>query len=77
MRQSNRILKAAIIERYGTQKNFLLSLNDGPNGIRINENRLTRIITGRTSTTAEERRAFAWKLQRPMSDLFPEIAEGR
>ena len=72
MKDTNRILKGRIIELYGTHKNFLLSLQNGRNGIEMTENRLTRIVTGRTLATRNEMRAFAWKLQKPINELFPE-----
>jgi hypothetical protein len=70
---TNNKLKALIIERYGTQKDFLVALEDA--GFSMCEARLSRILHRRARPNAEERRVFAWRLQKPAKDLFGENGE--
>ena len=65
---SNSFLKGLIIQRYGTQKSFLIALEDG--GLSMGEARLSRIIHRRAKPTPEEVRMIAWKLQRSIGELF-------
>lgn len=68
----NDTLKIAIISQFRTQRAFLSSLSDSPNGIQLTENRLSKIICGVVSPRPEEKRHIAWKLQKPISVLFGE-----
>jgi hypothetical protein len=67
MKKPNLRLKALIIEHYGSQAL-------GAKAFGINEFRLSRIIHNRAQPNAKEKRMIAWKLQRKISDLFPEAA---
>jgi len=70
VRNSN--LKAAIYEKFTSQRAFLDSLLDSNNGIKLSEIRLSKIITGHLTPRPEEKRHIAWKLQKPISELFGE-----
>lgn len=59
----NRKLKAAIIIGCGTVAKAARQC-----GIR--EDRLSRIIHRRVNPKPEEKRKLAWKLQKPISELF-------
>lgn len=63
-------LKLAILERFPSQRAFLDSLLDSSNGLEISEIRLSKLITGHSDPRPEEMRWIAWKLQRPISELF-------
>jgi len=68
MGQPNFELKGLIIARYGTQASAALDFE-------MDEFRLSRIIHRRAAPSPEERKRIAWKLQRPIVDLFPEAQE--
>jgi hypothetical protein len=68
MGKPNLRLKGLIISKYGTQASAALDFE-------MNEFRLSRIIHRRAAPSPEERRMIAWKLQRPIVDLFPETQE--
>ena len=68
MGQPNLRLKGLIIAKYGTQASAALDFE-------IDEFRLSRIIHRRAAPSHEERKMIAWKLQRPIGDLFPETQE--
>jgi hypothetical protein len=63
-------LKLAIYERFPSQRAFLDSLADFNNGVQISEVRLSKIITGHYEPRPEEMRFIAWKLQKPIAELF-------
>lgn len=63
MGEPNFRLKGLIIERFGTQARAAREF-------QINEFRLSRIIHGRAAATDKDKRTIAWKLQRPIKDLF-------
>jgi hypothetical protein len=65
-------LKLAIYERYPSQRAFLADLENGKQSLELSESRLSKLITGHLEATAEERRIFAWRLQRSIAELFPE-----
>jgi len=60
-------LKASLIERCGslTEANVRLGLPRG-------SERLSRLINGRATAGAEERRKIAWLCQKPIDQLFGE-----
>jgi transcriptional regulator with XRE-family HTH domain len=60
----NRILKAKIIERIGNQTDFARLLG-------LSEDRLSKIIHGRTSPRESEREMISRKLGVPERELFP------
>jgi len=64
--------KLAILERHPSQRAFLYALEESSSPLVISESRLSRIITGHLEPTPEEKRLFAWKLQKKVSDLFGE-----
>jgi len=59
----NRKLKAAIILRCGTVAKAAREC-----GMR--EDRLSRIIHNRVKPRPDEKRALAWRLQKPLGELF-------
>jgi hypothetical protein len=59
----NKLLKLAIIEKFDTQHKAAAAF-----GIR--PDRLSRIVTLRVKPSAEEKRVIAWRLQKPISELF-------
>jgi plasmid maintenance system antidote protein VapI len=61
----NRVLKARIVERYGSQANFSAAT-------KIDESVISRIIKGRRELTPEQKLAWADRLGAPVKDLFPE-----
>ena len=61
----NRILKARIIQCFGSQTDFARSL-------QISEERLSRIIHGRTVPCAPEKEVIAKKLGTHMNEVFPD-----
>jgi hypothetical protein len=63
--QPNLRLKAEIIATYGTLTNGARRM-----GLK-DEFRLSRLIHGRAKPTPREMRVIAWKLQRPIRELFP------
>jgi transcriptional regulator with XRE-family HTH domain len=65
-RTPNYILKARIIERFGSQVDFARLLG-------ISEDRLSRVIHGRIMPKENERDLIARKLGVPMTELFPSI----
>ena len=67
----NTALKLAIYERYPSQRAFLADLENVKQSLEISESRLSKLITGHLKTTPEERRVFAWRLQRSIAELFP------
>ena len=74
----NTALKLAIIEKYTSQRAFLDDLENGKRPLEISESRLSKLISGHLEARPEERRLFAWRLQRSIADLFPEEeAHGR
>lgn len=70
MPKRNIILKLAILERYPSQRAFLNDLEQGKPPLKICEARLSKIITGHLRVRAEEKRVFAWRLQRSIAELF-------
>ena len=66
-------LKLAIFEKFPSQRAFLDALASSNNGVEITEFRLSRIITGHYKPRPEEMRHIAWKLQKPISELFGEV----
>jgi hypothetical protein len=66
-------LKLAIYERFPSQRAFLDSLSDSENDLEISEVRLSKIITGHFRARPEEMRRIAWKLQKPIAELFGEV----
>ena len=71
---ASRRLKLTILDRYPSQRAFLADLQRGSSPIILSESRLSKLVTGHLQPTPEERRAFAWKLQRKVDDLFGEGA---
>ena len=65
-------LKLAILEKFPSQRSFLDALSDSSNGVQISESRLSKLITGHLDPHPEEMRHIAWRLQKPISDLFGE-----
>ena len=65
-------LKVAILERFPSQRAFLDSLLDSSNGLQMSEIRLSKLITGHLAPRPDEMKWIAWKLQRKISELFPE-----
>jgi hypothetical protein len=70
MVRGNRTLKIAILSRYRSQRDFLDALQSSANPLKISESRLSRLVTGHLRPRPEEKRLFAWKLQKKVSDLF-------
>ncbi len=70
---TNNKLKGLIIERYGTQKDFLVALEDA--GFSMCEAWLSRILHRRARPNAAEKRQIAWRLQRSAKELFGENGE--
>ncbi|MHC4160054.1 MAG: hypothetical protein ACYSSO_13360 [Planctomycetota bacterium] len=65
-------LKAEIIEQGWQMTDFALALNKaGLDGMDIYK--LSHIIAGRRQAKPEEVRMIAWKLQKPISALFPQV----
>jgi len=67
MQGTNNYLKGLIVQRYGTQKAFLMALEEG--GLSICEARLSRILHRRARPNAAEKRQIAWRLQRSAKEL--------
>ena len=65
MKEPNLKLKSAIYEVFPSQA--LAAREFG-----IDEFRLSRLIHGRATPKREEKRRIAWKLQKKISELFPE-----
>ena len=65
VKEPNFYLKGLLISKYGTVFNAAQDLN-------IREDRLSRIYYNRVHPSAEELRRLAWKLQKPISELFGE-----
>lgn len=65
MSKPNFRLKAIIIESFGT-------IAAAARQCDIREDRLSRIIHRRVTPSQKERRTLAWKLQKPIKELFPE-----
>lgn len=63
----NRILKAKIIRRVGTQSDFARMIG-------LSEDRLSKIICGRQIPRESERQMISRKLGVPESELFPASA---
>ena len=61
--EPNNRLKGQLIEKYGR-------LNLCALDIPIDYYRLSRIISGVVQPTQDEKRRIAWKLQRPITELF-------
>ena len=61
--EPNNRLRGQLIEKYGR-------LNLGALDIPIDYYRLSRIISGIVQPTPEEKRRIAWKLQKPITELF-------
>lgn len=72
MRTRRTAFKLAIHERHITQRAFLDSLSSAKNCVQISEVRLSKLITGHLDPRPEEKRLFAWKLQKSIAELFPE-----
>lgn len=68
----NRKSKLAMLARYRSQRDFLHALQSSATPLEISERRLSRLITGHLKVRPEEKRLFAWKLQKPARDLFGE-----
>jgi hypothetical protein len=66
----NFTLKGALIERFGTITRAAQEVSSDE--LEIDQFRLSRLIHGRATARPEERRIIAWKLQRPISEIFPE-----
>lgn len=60
----NRVLKAKIIEKIGSQTVFARLLG-------LSEDRLSKIIHGRVSVQETERQLMALKLGVPENEIFP------
>ena len=63
-------LKGKLITQFGTLTQAARVFADA--GLSINEARLGRLIHRRAVFTPEEKRVMAWKLQKPISELFAE-----
>ncbi|MDX2445986.1 MAG: hypothetical protein QNK29_02170 [Desulfobacterales bacterium] len=63
-------LKADLIRKYGTITAAARDISNDE--IELTEFRLSRIIHGRAKVLPEERRVIAWKLQKPIAELFAE-----
>ena len=61
--EPNNRLKGQLIEKYG-------KLTSGALDIPIDYYRLSRILSGVVQPSHEEKRRIAWKLQRPIVELF-------
>lgn len=62
----NKALKHAIVDSERTQRAIARRT-------RIDETRLSRIVKGELTPTERERAKLARHLQRPVSELFPEV----
>ena len=61
----NKILKAKIIEKFGTQADFAQTIN-------INEELVSRIVRGRRTLNSETQRKWADVLECKPGDIFKE-----
>ena len=48
------------------------SMGHAAREIGVRYERLSRVVNGRVKPTSEEMRQLAWRLQMPITDLFPE-----
>ena len=70
IKEPNFTLKAALIKKYGTIANAARDIST--DDLDIDQYRISRIIHRRTTPLPKERRVIAWKLQKPITELFPE-----
>jgi hypothetical protein len=63
--RSNLVLKAELIRKFGC-------IADAADNLGIPAVRLSRVIHGAVKVRPEEKRDIAWRLQKSISELFPE-----
>jgi len=63
--QTDLRLKAKIVEKYGSQKQFASVIGVDPTIV-------SRAVCGRMNLTDAEKQDWAWALGRPAAEIFPE-----